>query len=732
MPNKSWILATGRTHCESCLAAAKQIHPESVWHDAGIYPKSPRLFCTHNCNCYLEDTDQEEFGDINEIPIKGVTMQEFQSKFVSDCGVDDQGNFEIIPISAGIGNGWNFSEKVLQESLAMWNEVEVFIDHSTLPHSVRDLAGLLHSPSWDPQHKGIRCNLKAIGPSSGLLKELANQMLTGGDHRPRVGFSADVLFTADKKNVTRILKVYSVDLVFNPARGGVFLRALNQIAVNNPQWATLAQQYKGVNMDETLEKLNQDPPEVKDPKEQTNELAKTRMQALSAEQKRQDTLREEQDKAHVLLQAQCNILLDSSLAASKLPATVADRVRKQFKDQVFEPAELTSAIDDARTMVSELMGDQTVKGPRIQAMFNNVDQVIAAIHDMLGADRPEQLKSLKPSPLTGIRELYHLMTGDYGFQGGYFPERAQFSVASDLPGVLKNAMNKLIVMRWEDLGRAGYRWWEPVVSVQHFNSLHDITGVLVGEVNLLPAVSEGAAYTALDVIDSPETASFAKYGGYIGLTLEMFEKDETHKLIEYPKKLASSALRKISALVSAVFTTDSDVGPHMADSYNVFEAAHHANLGTTALASAEWDVACKAIYNQSLPVYSGGTAAKLALDAKYCLVPRALRLTAQQILYPSFAHEANYFSENQQRGEMGDVIVVPDWTDANNWAAVADPRLAPAIIVAERFGLMPELFIANNELNGALFTNDEIRMKARLFTAVLVADYRPMYKENVA
>jgi hypothetical protein len=107
-------------------------------------------------------------------------------------------------------------------------------------------------------------------------------------------------------------------------------------------------------------------------------------------------------------------------------------------------------------------------------------------------------------------------------------------------------------------------------------------------------------------------------------------------------------------------------------------------------------------------------------------------LTAQQILYPSFAHEANYFSENQQRGEMGDVIVVPDWTDANDWAAVCDPRLAPAIILGERFGLMPELFIADNPFTGALFTNDEVRMKVRHWLAVFAADYRPMYKSNVA
>ena len=243
---------------------------------------------------------------------------------------------------------------------------------------------------------------------------------------------------------------------------------------------------------------------------------------------------------------------------------------------------------------------------------------------------------------------------------------------------------------------------------------------------------KAATYTELAVTDSSETGTWGKYGGYVGLTLEMFERDETHKLRQYPRKLASAALRRISSLVGAVFTANSGVGPAMADTYNVFEAAHHANLGTAALASASWEAAGKAIYYQPMAVGSGGTAPKLALDARYLLVPRDLRLTAMNLLYPSFAHETSIFSENMQRGQMGDVITCPEFTDANDWAALADPRLAPGIILGERFGVLPEIIIADGETNGALFTNDEIRMKVRHWVSVFVADYRPLYKANVA
>jgi hypothetical protein len=170
----------------------------------------------------------------------------------------------------------------------------------------------------------------------------------------------------------------------------------------------------------------------------------------------------------------------------------------------------------------------------------------------------------------------------------------------------------------------------------------------------------------------------------------------------------------------------------MSDTYNVFEAVHHANLGTSALSATSWEASGKAIYHQPMAVGTGGTAPRLALDARYLLVPRDLRLTGMNILYPSFAHESNIFSENMQRGQMGDVITCPEFTDANDWAVLADPRLAPGIILAERFGIMPEIIIADGETDGALFTNDEIRMKVRHWVSVFVADYRPLYKANVA
>lgn len=599
-------------------------------------------------------------------------------------GSGEAGGFEILAISAGEGNGWQFGAEALQASLPLWEGVETFIDHTpapAAPRSLRDLAGVCSQARFDENVQGVRLNLQPAGPSAALLTALGREWLAAPDPRPRLGFSADLLFSARGKQVVEILRVLSLDLVFNPARGGAFLRALNQTLIRE-----------------------------------------------------EDMSEDSKDELEL-----CKQLLETTLSAARLPKAAADALRKQFDGRNFTAAELNGAMEDARRLVSELTGAQAVQGAplpgsvgRISEMFDERDQLSAALHELLGAPRPEGLERLRVQRLNGIREFYTHLTGDYSFTGGRDPERAQLATSADLPALLKDTLNKLIVLHWQELGRSGYRWWEPVVSVEHFSSLQTITGVLVGEVTALPSVSEGEAYTELPISDSAETGTWNKYGGYIGLTLEMFERDETHKLRQYPRKLASAALRRISALVSSVFTTTSGAGPVMADGYTVFEAAHHANLGTAALGSASWEAASQAIFNQPMLVANGGSAPKLALDARYLLVPRDLRLAGMQILYPNWERQAQIFAENMQRGELGDVITVPEFTDANNWAAVADPRLAPAIILGERFGLMPEIFIADNERGGALFTNDELRMKVRHWVSVFVADYRPLYKANVA
>ncbi len=378
-------------------------------------------------------------------------------------------------------------------------------------------------------------------------------------------------------------------------------------------------------------------------------------------------------------------------------------------------------------------------------MVNTADQLEAAVDDLFGVKREAHLANVKPAHLTGIRELYHMLTGDWDMHGGYYGERIQLATTADFTGLVKNALNKVVSENWDALGAAGYNWWEKITKVEHFNSLNDVTGILLGTVGTLPSVSEGAEYTELAVGDSPETASFTKYGGYIPMTLELIDRDDTRKLKAYAAELGNAARRKISYLVSQVFLANTDIGPTMADGGALFNntavtaATGHANLLTTQLGTdyVAWNAVALAMFNQPMLIKHAvgyyGSGSKMCIWPKYIIVPPALKAQADALFVPRWASQlvAVGAAGSPTWGGQVEVLVMPEFVEVDHWAAALDPTVAPAIIVCERFGLKPEVYVAGRETDPAVFMNDEHRIKVRMFNAVLVQDFRPLHKCNV-
>ncbi|MCW5848607.1 MAG: hypothetical protein KIT87_00710 [Anaerolineae bacterium] len=360
-------------------------------------------------------------------------------------------------------------------------------------------------------------------------------------------------------------------------------------------------------------------------------------------------------------------------------------------------------------------------------MLAELDRVQLAVDRLLGLALPDAVSDTPR--LTGIRELYHLVTGDYDLYGVFNPSRAAFANANatTMAGLVTNAMNKVIAARAEELGRAGYDWWRAVVHEEDFNSLQDISWIAVGGFGDLPTISEGAAYMELTWDDTTETTRWTKKGGYLGLTLEMIDRDETRRVRRIPGLLATAAIRTLSSTVAGLFTQNSGVGPDLADSTALFDASR-GNLGTSALSAATWDAAVQAMFKQT-ELNSGK---RLGIRPRYVLTPIELEKTALQIFVSPTEPSSNVFYENVRRSAAQNVIAVPEWTDANDWAAVADPRIAPGIGVGYRFGRQPEVFVADQPEVGSMFTNDELRVKTRFLYGVGVIDYRPLYKANVA
>jgi len=121
-----------------------------------------------------------------------------------------------------------------------------------------------------------------------------------------------------------------------------------------------------------------------------------------------------------------------------------------------------------------------------------------------------------------------------------------------------------------------------------------------------------------------------------------------------------------------------------------------------------------------------GTGKKMAVEPKYCLVPRKLRGAANTLFS---TRQIAYGADNAYYGQVFP-ITVPEWTDDTDWAAVADPNIRPRYYGWRTLWAHAEIFVAGNENDPAVFMNDESRIKVRHFMAVGVCDFARCIKRT--
>ena len=319
------------------------------------------------------------------------------------------------------------------------------------------------------------------------------------------------------------------------------------------------------------------------------------------------------------------------------------------------------------------------------------------------------------------------------------PYSMRVSEANDVGSITKNAVNLFLAADYS----VREEWWAPIVSELEVDTLDDATLVRAYGFENLDIVLEGGAYTPIELADDEETSSFVKHGNYVGVTLETMLKDKLNVLQSIPKRLADSWYNTQSAKVSAVFTTNTATGPVLSDTGALFNATAattatgHANLLTAALSFTSWGAARTAMRKQTVQKLGAGRRAQIT--PKFLLVPDDLETAALQIRNSEYEPGGPDNDVNPYYQQF-EVVTVPDWTDANDWAAVADPQLFPAIyMIYVRGHRVPTVYEAGDETSGAVFTNDEWRYKVRLmiyrfsstYDCAPVADFRPLHKNNV-
>jgi len=481
--------------------------------------------------------------------------------------------------------------------------------------------------------------------------------------------------------------------------------------------------------------------------------------------------------------------LVETLAESGLPKPTRTVIAEQFKDSVYEPKDLETAIKSQREMLSELSKSGTVRIPeahninvspvtawdeyemaflRLLAGPTGFGKIVTTAKEQKGKSDEEQDHYAPqrfseaigryveagmpafPKPVRLSEWFYDLMGDvDAAIDGKMRNQRLTEAAVttSSVSSIVKNAVNLLLAADYS----VRHRWWEPIVTQEDVDTLDNATLIRVYGIGGLNVMAEGDAYTELSWADEEETAAFVKRGGYIGVTLETFLRDKINILRAIPRRLSNAWYNEISGLVSNVFTVNTAAGPVLADTGALFNATAigsaggHANLLTTALSYASFITARTAMRVQTDQTLGNGK--RLNIGPKFLLVPADTENTAEEIrlsqMVPGEDGGATSGGQMQTANTLRNsfqTMVVPEWTDTDNWALVADPAQFPAIyLIWLRGRRTPELFSAEDERSGAMFTNDELRYKVRMFgqrfsatyDCAPVGDFRPLHKSNV-
>ena len=667
----------------------------------------------------------------------------------------------VIIIEPCIANGYQFPAQVLQACAEQFNGAPCFADHARGPRSVRDLVGLIEGAHWSDEQNAIAARFNPLSSAAWLVDAIRASQA----HPSVVGLSADMWVTADGHQVETIEEVLSVDIVIHPAAGGRFT-AQTQIkeAIMPPEKTegqvriTTQQQ---VPPEIARQPIKETPPATAGsatapatygsatapaaygsaaapaaygsaaaPAAYGSAVAPAALGSATAPAAYGSAIAPAAYGSAVASAAsQANTqalrtqLLNFQLAEARLPAPLADMVRAQFAVTPMDADAISTLITRLREAWAQSQAQASIKGlGQVTAMRTPIDRLTLSFENLMGIGGTAEHRNAER--LTGIREMYDLLTGDYERYGLYRADRVTLANATTttMANIVANVLNKVMLRAFESRPQ----WWKPIAYEEDFSTLNEIKWLTVGGFSDLDTVAEGGAYTEKTWDDYAESASFVKKGNYIGITLEMIDRDDVAAVRAIPRRLGHAANRTLSAAVAALFTANAGAGPTLADTKALFHA-DHGNLGSTALSADEWDAVIQAMYKQT----EFHSSKRLGVRPRWCLVPIELEKTALTI-FTSDQLPGTPNNDANVRRYSAQVITVPEWTDATDWAAAADPGDLEGVCIGYRYGRAPEIFVAQDEQMGSMFTNDEMRVKVRFFYAVGIGDYRALYKENVA
>lgn len=725
-------------------------------------------------------TDEEAF-----------TGKEWEVTIIGPKGADDLVTIEGEQFIRS-KNGRLYSVKSLAESANLFEGAKVYDDHLTqaefdqrqgMRSPNKEWLGTIVKPFWDGAAKAIKGFFRVV--EDRLAAKLKNAWEAGVLNT--IGLSIDTypIVTREARIegqrfpiIEGFKKILSVDLVAEPAAGGSLDRIVASQTNSNGETDMDREELQELIGGAVSNALSTVVPdlvrstlaEALDDEAEEDDAQETEAEAEAAEgDEEPEAVTEEPETQTAAVNeavrlVECRQILFEAIIEAKLKPNGAKLVKEAFGGRIFDEKKLKAFIKTVKE--SEAAGDPT---GRVSENGNGRGQQITMGLDekqrfeleltrlLMGNRKFDRLEENYQDPLLKDRvsEAYQdwVNSGKSAIKSYHRPSvlvsefmggnplfmDLKVEEASTLASVIKNAMNVMIANDYS----MQHRWYEPLVTTEEVDTIDQATLVRTFGLDTLDVVNKGDAYTEAVQEDEEETATFVKRGNFVGVPIEDLMQDKIAYFRTLPRRLANTWYNTLSSLTAAVFTVNSSAGPVLTDSGALFNATAvgttggHANLLTAALSYTNFSSARTAMRKQTDQPLGGGE--KLQISPRFLLVPEDLETTANTIRNSEqIPGSAN--NDMNQFFQKFEVIPVPNWTDANDWALVGDPEMFPAIWhIFPRGGNMPMLFTADSELVGAMFTNDTIRYKIRMFTwrfsatydCMPVSDWRPLHKNNV-
>lgn len=649
---------------------------------------------------------------------------------------------DVLLIQAGMSkNRRRYSEAVLRESVPLFEGARAFagkgVDHNPEERGVKSLVGWYTGARWvqDAPHptkknqrvSGVAANFHISEAAPWLRSMMADAIKRGKPDL--VGFSivgdgeTSVVRESRQQyiDVTKINTIESVDVVVNPAAGGMPMRLVASAeAMPQVDWGTM-------NRDEALRFIAEGvvlPEELKRARQDLYEqLLAEAVDALKA-QKEYGTVENQTETPTVEVVTEkvgailTKALVEARLAGVTLPDSAKKRVRETTEGKVLDEQQIDSAIKAEADYVADLTTPVVADaGAVVSDVKSEQERVTEGVYNILSGKSNQSIKG-----------LYVDLSGDRSFTGK-IQEGSRLNEAlssSSFAEILGDSITRRLL---DFYNQPNLDQWRKLVTVGSVNDMRTQRRVRFGGYNNLSTVTEGSAYGALtSPTDEEATYAPSKKGGTEVITMEMIVNDDLGAIRDIPRRLGRAAAQTLHEFVFDFYKDNAAIY----DSVALFHASH-ANLGSTAFSA----TALKNARLQMLKQTDVSNSKRLGITPRYLVVPVDLEhdvfTVLNSIVLPSGAGVAAPSDANYTRTYGLEVVSVPYWTDANNWFLSASPMDVPTIEIGFLNGREePELFVQDEPTNGSMFSNDKITYKVRHIYGGAVLDYRGLQGNIVA